>query len=168
MRIPSADRHDPGRCRSDRCALALLSCYSLAITYAGEWLGVKGFVPGHKGNPKTEEIAHMATPTAQKIMIIRHAEKPSGIGALYGVNDSGELDAEALIVTRMAESRRARGLVRTNLWSAAERETCDASLPFRSGGRKAREERTPHRNDYAIERKAECLDFRGIHQRSRN
>jgi hypothetical protein len=31
-------------------------------------------------------------------MIIRHAEKPTGTGAPYGVTDAGEQDPESLIV----------------------------------------------------------------------
>ncbi|KVK88434.1 hypothetical protein [Burkholderia sp. MSMB1498] len=40
----------------------------------------------------------MASPTAHKIMIIRHAEKPDGNDAPYGVNAKGEQDVEALTV----------------------------------------------------------------------
>ncbi|TKC91665.1 hypothetical protein FAZ69_04265 [Trinickia terrae] len=38
----------------------------------------------------------MAAPTAKKIMIIRHAEKPDDKGKPYGVNADGEEDKESL------------------------------------------------------------------------
>ena len=38
----------------------------------------------------------MATPTAKKIMIIRHAEKPGDDGKPNGVNDEGKTDEESL------------------------------------------------------------------------
>ncbi|WP_233858203.1 hypothetical protein [Paraburkholderia sp. HD33-4] len=40
----------------------------------------------------------MPVPTARKIMIIRHAEKPDGAGTPYGINADGEQDNESLIV----------------------------------------------------------------------
>ncbi|AJX31047.1 hypothetical protein [Burkholderia oklahomensis] len=40
----------------------------------------------------------MASPTAHKIMIVRHAEKPASDDAPYGVNAKGEQDVEALTV----------------------------------------------------------------------
>ena len=38
----------------------------------------------------------MAAPTAKKIMILRHAEKPDDNGTPYGVNADGEQDEESL------------------------------------------------------------------------
>jgi hypothetical protein len=38
------------------------------------------------------------TPTATKIMVIRHAEKPADSGSPFGVTTAGEQDAESLIV----------------------------------------------------------------------
>ncbi|MDN0075074.1 hypothetical protein QU481_09225 [Crenobacter sp. SG2303] len=48
---------------------------------------------------KQKENIPMATPRAQKIMIIRHAEKPTTNNSdPYGVNDNGETDGEGLTV----------------------------------------------------------------------
>jgi hypothetical protein len=50
--------------------------------------------PGTVATP----VASSSGPRPQTVMIIRHAEKPVGAGAPYGVTQNGDRDAESLIV----------------------------------------------------------------------